>query len=256
MRLRGHGLAWSAGGRRIVDGVDIECAPGTFTGLLGPNGSGKTSLLRLLTGTQVPDEGTVTLDGRGMHELRRRERARHLAVVEQHADTGLDLTVRQVVELGRIPHRGRWPSARPGTDAALTRAMRVGEVEALADRRWSTLSGGERQRVQLARALAQEPSVLVLDEPTNHLDLGHQIGFMELVRGLGITAVAALHDLDLAAAFCDQVVVMERGRVVAGGDPHTVLTPALLASVYGVRAAVDRHAVADRLRVTWIGTQA
>lgn len=255
MRLHGRDLVWSAGARRIVDDVDIDCGPGTVTGLLGPNGSGKTSLLRLLTGAHRPDSGTVRLDDRSLHDLRSRARARLVAVVEQHADTSLDLQVRQVVELGRIPHRGRWPSTRTDAGGVISRAMRAARVEALADQPWSTLSGGERQRVHLARALAQEPSVLVLDEPTNHLDLGHQIGFMELVRGLGITVLAALHDLDLAAAFCDQVVVLDAGRVVDAGPPHRVLTPALLASVYGVRATVERDATANRLRVTWIGTQ-
>lgn len=245
------GLTWGVRGRTILDDVVLTCPAGAVTGLLGPNGSGKTTLLHLMAGLRRADAGTVHLDGLDVHRLSSRERARRIAVLEQHSSTGLPLTARQVVELGRIPHRGRWPARHDEGAAEIADALRLAEVEHLADRDWRTLSGGERQRVQLARALTQRPDVLMLDEPTNHLDLAHQIDLLATVRALGRTVVAALHDLDLAAAFCDHLVVLRGGRVVAAGPPEEVLTAALVADVYGVEASVGRHEASGRLHVVW-----
>ncbi|WP_375000736.1 ABC transporter ATP-binding protein [Aeromicrobium sp. CTD01-1L150] len=253
MRFSAQGVTWGVKGRVIVDDVSLVCEPGTVTGLLGPNGSGKTSLLHTMAGLRRPDAGQVLVGDVDVHTLSSRGRARRIAVLEQQATTQLDLTVRQVVELGRIPHRGRWPARRSEGAAELDEALRVGRITQLADRSWPTLSGGERQRVQLARAMAQEPQVLVLDEPTNHLDLGHQIDFLQTVRGLGLTTVAALHDLDLAAAFCDRLVVLDAGRVVANGPAQEVLTPELVDRVYGVEASVGPHDPSGRLHVVWHG---
>ncbi|MFD1858923.1 ABC transporter ATP-binding protein [Aeromicrobium camelliae] len=245
-------VSWEAGGRTILHDVDLKIQPGVFTGVLGPNGSGKTSLLHLLAGVHRPTSGELRLGDMSLASLRSRERARRIALLEQHATTGLDLTVRDVVELGRIPHRSRWPGAVHADAACIERAMHRSRVTELADRRWATLSGGERQRVQLARALAQEPEVLLLDEPTNHLDLGHQIAFLRTVREVAPTTVAALHDLDLAAAFCDDVIVVHRGCVVAHGPVDDVLDAALVSEVYGVDAVVETHPVAGRRTVVWV----
>ncbi len=251
MRIRAKDLTWGVAGRTIVDAISVDCPQGTVTGLLGPNGSGKTSLLQLMAGLRRPDAGVVELDGEDVHRMSSRVRAGRIAVLEQQSSTTLPLTARQVVELGRIPHRGRWPAARDEGAAEVVEVMRLSGVASLADRDWQTLSGGERQRVQLARALAQRPEVLMLDEPTNHLDLAHQIDLLATVRELGLTVVAALHDLDLAAAFCDHLVVLADGRVVAFGPPQEVLTSALVAEVYGVEATVGPHAASGRLHVVW-----
>jgi len=251
MRLEATDVGWGVRGRSIIEGVDASFEPGTFTGLLGPNGSGKTTFLNVLAGLRRPAAGTVSVDGRDLYSMSARDRARRIALVEQHAATGLELSVREVVELGRIPHRGRWRQEPPGV---VDESMKLARVEHLADQRWQTLSGGERQRTQLARALAQQPSLLLLDEPTNHLDLGHQLDFLSTVRGLGVTTVAALHDLDLAAAYCDRLVVLHRGRVVARGTVFEVLTSDLLAEVYGVAATVTEHPVTRRPHVLWHGT--
>ncbi|MGH8893502.1 MAG: ABC transporter ATP-binding protein [Actinomycetes bacterium] len=249
--MKAESIAWGVPGRQILDDISIECGPGTVTGLLGSNGSGKTSLLHILAGLRRADSGRVRLGGDDLHRLPARDRARRIAVVEQHSTTGLDLQMRHVVELGRIPHRGRWPAGRTEGADALARAIELAEVGSLLDRRWQTLSGGERQRVQLARALAQEPEILILDEPTNHLDLGHQIDFLSTVRRLGLTVIAALHDLDLAAAFCDQLVLLQAGRVVSAGGAEAVLTPETIALVYGVETSVGRHPDSGRLHVVW-----
>ncbi|SCL13831.1 iron complex transport system ATP-binding protein [Micromonospora nigra] len=244
-------VAVSARAVRILDGVTCAVAAGSLVGLLGPNGCGKTTLLRAVAGLARPHRGEVALDGDPVAGLPRRAAARRMALVAQHAETDLDLTVRDVVLLGRIPHRrSRWADSPTDLSAAAGALGRVG-LDGYADRRWHTLSGGERQRVQLARALAQEPDLLLLDEPTNHLDVRHQLHLLHLVRRAGLTTLAALHDLNLAAMFCDAVVVLRAGRVVAAGPPAEVLTPGLIAEVYEVRADVAAHPVTGRPVVTY-----
>lgn len=238
--LRAQDVSRSAGGALILDGVELTPHPGGVTGLLGPNGSGKSTLLRLLAGVIAPDAGTVTLDGRPLAEAGRRTIAQRVAVVEQQADTQVALTVADVVRLGRIPHRRAWAPAAPGDEAAVRDALERTGLTDKARRPWHSLSGGERQRVHIARALAQEPRELLLDEPTNHLDIQHQLALMALVTELEVTTVVALHDLNLAAMYCDRVVVLKLGRVVAAGVPGEVLTEELVAEVYGVRAEVSR----------------
>ncbi|GIG29173.1 ATP-binding cassette domain-containing protein [Cellulomonas marina] len=246
------GVGARLGGRWVLDGVDATPPPGRLTGLLGPNGAGKSTLLRLLAGLRAPDAGAVlvdvlderTADGpsaerHDVARLPRRRRARAVALLEQESTSAVPFTVTEVVALGRIPHRGASDATR---DAAVVAAS-LAAVDAghLADRPWSALSGGERQRVHIARALAQEPTLLLLDEPTNHLDVSAQLTTLALVRDRGTTAVAALHDLNLAAAWCDHVLVLSEGRLVAAGPPAQVLTPELVEAVWGVRCEVLVH---------------
>ncbi|MFE3517960.1 ABC transporter ATP-binding protein [Streptomyces sp. NPDC059166] len=236
--LRAVSVSREAGGRLLLDGVSVAPAPGTTLGLLGPNGSGKTTLLRVMAGVLAPGAGTVSLDGRTLAETGRRDVARRVAVVEQQADTQVDLTVRDVVRLGRIPHRRVWSAPGPEDETAVREALERTALTDHAARSWRTLSGGERQRVHIARALAQRPCELLLDEPTNHLDIQHQLELLSLVAALPVTAVVALHDLNLAAMFCDRITVLKEGRVVAGGTPSEVITEELIAEVYRVRAVV------------------
>ncbi|MFE9385906.1 ABC transporter ATP-binding protein [Streptomyces sp. NPDC007025] len=239
-------------GRLILDGASLTPRPGSVTGLLGPNGSGKSTLLRLLSGVLTPASGVITLDGRPLGDWGRRAVARRVAVVEQHADTLVELTVVDVVRLGRVPHRRAWtPTTTADENAVRTALERTGLTDR-ADQPWHTLSGGERQRVQIARALAQEPRELLLDEPTNHLDIQHQLDLLNLVADLPVTSVVALHDLNLAAMYCDQVVVLKQGRVVAVGTPGETLTESLIADVYGVRAAVTRPGPGHRPHIRFL----
>lgn len=250
-RVELTGVTWNTGNRLILGPVDTVFAPGRLTGIIGPNGSGKSTLLRLLAGVRKPTTGTVRLGKANLTTMSARVRARKVALLEQHADTDLELTARDVVELGRIPHRARLFTGRADDGDVIDRVMERAAVTDLADQYWPTMSGGERQRTQLARALAQEPSLLLLDEPTNHLDLRHQLEFMRTVRSLGITTIAALHDLDIAAAFCDDIVVLAGGLIRAAGPAESVLTSDLVDQVYGVDTIVERHPIADRLTVVW-----
>ncbi|MGK5674663.1 ABC transporter ATP-binding protein [Micromonospora sp. URMC 106] len=245
------GVSWTVAARPILDDVTCAVPTGSLVGLLGPNGCGKTTLLRIVARLVAPDSGRVTVGGDDVATLPRSALARRAALLAQHADTDVDLTVGEVVLLGRTPHRrSRWSDSAADRAAAADALARV-DLDGYADRRWHTLSGGERQRVQLARALAQQPLLLLLDEPTNHLDIGHQLHLLHLVRRSGVTTLAALHDLNLAAMFCDTVVVLAAGRVVAAGPPAEVLTPRLLADVYDVHADVATHPTTGRPTITY-----
>ncbi len=247
--LQGLGLGYRAGDKVILDGVDCHVPAGTVTGLLGPNGAGKSSLLQLLGAVAVPHTGSVQLAGSNLHAMRRKERARELAFVEQSADTDLPLTVLDVVLLGRLPYRSLLAGTSDEDLGVARRSLTAVGLDGFTARRYGTLSGGERQRVQLAKALAQEPEVLLLDEPTNHLDVNAQLATMELVRNLaadGVAVLAALHDMNIAAAYCDQVIVLQEGKVAAAGPTTQVLTPGLIRRVYGVDAVVLEHPLTGR----------
>ncbi|MFF9687870.1 ABC transporter ATP-binding protein [Streptomyces sp. NPDC014623] len=250
--LRAARVSREAGGRIVLDGVSIAPPPGTTVGLLGPNGCGKTTLLRVMAGVLAPGAGVVTLDGRTLAETGRRAVARRVAVVDQHAVTQVDLSVLDVVRLGRIPHRRAWSASGSEDEDAVREALAHTGLTGRAGQSWHTLSGGERQRVQIARALAQQPRELLLDEPTNHLDIQHQLELLSLVAALPVTTVVALHDLNLAAMFCDRVTVMREGRVVAGGTPSEVITEELIADVYRVRAVVTPEGPEGRPSVRFL----
>ncbi|MFJ2236582.1 ABC transporter ATP-binding protein [Streptomyces sp. NPDC087859] len=238
MRLDIEDVTVEIAGARIVDDLRLAVDSGAFVGLVGPNGSGKSTLLRCVYRALRPSGGVVRLDGQDVHAMPARDTARVLAALPQESSAEFDFTVAEVVAMGRLPHRDRTAAA----DAEIcAEAMGRTGVEHLAERGFLALSGGEKQRVLIARALAQRPRVLVLDEPTNHLDIAHQLDVLSLVRASGVTVLAALHDLNLAAAHCDVLYVIADGRVVASGSPHDVLQPDLLAEVFGVRAHPVRH---------------
>ncbi|WP_225823926.1 ABC transporter ATP-binding protein [Streptomyces naphthomycinicus] len=238
MRLDIDDVTVEAAGTRLVEHIRLTVDDGAFVGLVGPNGSGKSTLLRSLYRALRPAGGTVRLDGEDLHAMEPRAAARVLAALPQESSAEFDFTVAEVVAMGRLPHRDRTAASDREICA---RAMERTGVHHLAGRGFLGLSGGEKQRVLLARALAQQPRVLVLDEPTNHLDIAHQLDVLSLVRAGGLTVLAALHDLNLAAAHCDVLYVIAGGRIVASGPPHDVLRPPLLAEVFGVRAHPVRH---------------
>jgi len=252
--LQVRSLSYAVSTARLIDDASFAVPSGGLIALVGPNGAGKSTLLRLMSGTQTAagtdrrraDGPAVLLDGTDLLALRRHERARRVALVEQDNHAEFSLTARQAVELGRIPHESRWgigSDTRGVVDEAIARAG----VRPLAERELKSLSGGEQQRVQLARALAQQPRLLLLDEPTNHLDIRAQLETLRLLRDLachdgdGLTVVLALHDLNLAVAYCDHVVVLSRGQVQAVGPVTETITPELIATVYGVDADVLTH---------------
>ncbi|TWD50768.1 iron complex transport system ATP-binding protein [Agrobacterium vitis] len=240
MSIRADNLVWKIGSKTIVNDVSLVVSPGEMLGLLGPNGSGKTSLLRLLAGLKRPLSGQVTLDGQNIDKIRRRTIAQRVALIEQHATTNANIKVVDVVKLGRFPHRSMFSGWTGEDDAAVNDALARTELTAKRNDSWQSLSGGEKQRAHLARALAQSPKELILDEPTNHLDVHHQVSLLRLVSELPVTSIIALHDLNHAAMFCDRLLVMQAGKVVAFGTPEDVLTRELLRDVFCVDAHVTR----------------
>lgn len=247
--LASRRLTCVVGRRTVLAEVDLEVRPGEVFGLVGANGSGKSTLLRALAGVRDPAAGEVLVDGRPLTSYRARERARHLAFVAQEEAAPSDLLVAELVALGRVPHARAWGGLGPGSREAVRRALRLVDLEYAAHQSLDRLSGGERRRAVIARGLAQEASLLLLDEPTNHLDISHQLALMRLVRRLGRggrTVVLALHDLDLAATFCDRIAVLHDGGVLACGTPGEVLTPEVLHDAFGVLATRVTHPLTGR----------
>ncbi|QWC85157.1 ABC transporter ATP-binding protein [Nocardioidaceae bacterium] len=249
--IEAHGLSWAYGHDRVLDAVSLATPPGRVLGLIGPNGSGKTTLLRLLHGALTSRTGTVEVDGEPLADLSPVEVARRVAVVVQEDGGESVMTVAETVLLGRTPHLGTWQ--RTGEDdrrIAGDALSRVGATH-LAARPFALLSGGERQRVLIARALAQRTTHLLLDEPTNHLDVRYQHEVLGLVRrlatDLATTTVVVLHDLNLAARYCDELVLLGGGGVAASGATREVLVPEVLEPVYGI--GVDPLEVDGRLHL-------
>ncbi|BCB88835.1 ABC transporter ATP-binding protein [Phytohabitans suffuscus] len=242
--IQATGVYWRYGANPVIDGVDVTAQPGRVLGLIGPNGSGKTTLLRLLYGTLRSPTGQVTVDGDELSRLSPRETARRMAVVVQETGGETALTVAEMVLLGRGPHLSAFQRTSTADHQVAARCLaRVGAAH-LGARAFAGLSGGERQRVLIARALAQQATHLLLDEPTNHLDIRYQHEILNLVRGLDTCAVVVLHDLNLAARYCDDLVLLGGGGVAAAGPVDQVLDPAILEPVYGIgirRLDIDGH---------------
>ncbi|WP_396613237.1 ATP-binding cassette domain-containing protein [Haloferax sp. S1W] len=250
-------VAVALGGHTILDGLSADIDSGTFVGLIGPNGAGKTTLLRTLNGALSPDRGTVHVAGEDIHSLSSKAGSRLAATVPQTTQVSFDFPVREVVRMGRTPHRGRFDGWSESDERAVEAAMDRTSVTTLADRPVTEISGGERQRVLIARAIAQETPVLLLDEPTASLDINHQVRTLELVSDLvgdGTTAVAAIHDLNLAAHYCDVLILLSEGRILAAGDPTAVLTESNLRSAFDAEAVVSRHPVTGSVYVTALPT--
>ncbi|HEX5504184.1 MAG TPA: ABC transporter ATP-binding protein [Thermomicrobiales bacterium] len=238
-------LRFGYGARPVLRDLSLRVARGEFVGLIGPNGAGKSTLLRVVCGALKPAAGELDFDGAPLARLARRALARRVAVLPQSPVLPDAFTVAELVLLGRTPHLGLLQPEGRADFAAARRALVAAGCLDLAARRLGELSGGERQRAALARALAQEPELLLLDEPTAHLDLGHQQELLatlaRLNREAGLTVLAVFHDLNLAAACCGRLALLHDGRVLAAGPPAAVVTPPLLKRAYGFEAQVIRH---------------
>lgn len=245
--ITAFGLSFAFGPASVLDGVDIEAHPGRVVGLIGPNGSGKTTLLRTLYAALRPSAGLVTLDEDPVSDIPPRDVARRLAVVAQEGSGELPLTVTDLVLLGRTPHLSTFQRTGADDHAIAASALRRVGARHLAERVFTGLSGGEKQRVLIARALAQQADHLLLDEPTNHLDIRYQHEVLDIVRGLGVTTIVVLHDLNLAARYCDDLVLLHEGRVSAAGLPTDVLSPEVLEPVY--RIEVEQVRSGDELHL-------
>ena len=239
MSIAAENITWSVGKKIIVNNISLSVSSGETVGLLGPNGCGKSSLLRVLAGLRRPHSGTVTLDGQNIAQITKKQLARRVAFVEQHGMTEANMRVVDVVKLGRIPHHSPFSNWTAQDDDTVTAALQRVDMLGKSEQGWQSLSGGERQRVHIARALAQSPTEILLDEPTNHLDIRHQIQLMKLVSELPVTSIVAIHDLNHASMFCDSLIVMQQGQIVAAGSPQEILTESLLWDVFRVETKIE-----------------
>ena len=249
-------VSCEVGAALLLDGVNLTADRAQLIGLIGPNGAGKSTLLRAIAGILGHDHGAVLLDGAEIGSLSPKDIASNLALVPQIAPYTHSFTSLELVLMGRYPHLGRFQIESERDRDVARSAMALTETEKLSDRTLDTLSGGERQRVFVSRALAQKPRVLLLDEPTSNLDILHQLKVLGLVRRLvdsGLTAIAAIHDLHMAARYCDRLVLLSGGRVAATGTPEQVLSAENIESAFGVRSAVYRDGRTGSLAISLIG---
>lgn len=240
MNIEASDITAVLGGSNILKGVSLNAMTGEFIGVIGPNGSGKSTLLKCIYRVLKPSDGAVMLDGSSLLAMPYKQSAKQIAVLAQHNFYNFEFSVKDVVLMGRAPHKRALERDNADDFRIVNEALNTVGMLPLANRSFSTLSGGEQQRVILARALAQQTPCLILDEPTNHLDIKFQLQLMDIVSGLNRTIICAVHDLNIAAMYCTRLYVMKGGKIVAVGTPEEILTPALIREVYEVDAQVYR----------------
>lgn len=241
MKIIADAVSLFLNGQQILHDINLQIPEQDFVGIIGPNGSGKSSFLKCLYRVQKPSAGKLLLNDRLLDEMSFRESALQMAVVAQHNFYSFDFSVGEIVLMGRSPHKSLLQGDTPQDHELVNNALRQVGLAGLQKRLFSTLSGGEQQRVILARALVQRTDCLILDEPTNHLDINYQLQLMDLVKNLGITVVAAIHDLNIAAMYCEHLIALQNGQIVGCGTPAELLTPEFIHRLYGVRAKINRN---------------
>ena len=252
--LQADKISFSYNGAWVLRDVTFEIQTGDFVGLIGPNGSGKTTLLKLIDDILQPLEGTIRIHGTSVRQMKREALAKIVSVVPQESPMIFPFMVQEVVLMGRAPHLGKWRFEGEKDFAIVRRAMEMTDTLALSGRNMNRLSGGERQRVLIARALAQEPQLMLLDEPTAFLDIRHQVEFFNLIKTLNmnqsLTVMAVTHDINLASLYCDRIILLKEGRIRVSGRPAEVITGDHIQAVYDTPVTVDQHPVTGLPRVT------
>lgn len=251
MEILAEAVKYVIGEKEILKGIDIHVSPGEFLGIIGPNGSGKSTFLKCVYRVYKPSEGKIFFNGNWLDEFSYRQSALMLAVVEQHSGCSFEFTVQDVVLMGRSPHKKMLERDNAEDYQRVRESLAAVGLDGFETRNFSTLSGGEQQRVILARALTQESECLVLDEPTNHLDIKYQMDIMDVVKSLHHTVIAAVHDLNLAAAYCDRLIALRDGEVAGTGRPEELLTPRFIRDLYDVDCEVH-HGKNGQINITYI----
>ncbi len=231
-------LSFNFGSKNILADIDLSIKNNGIVGIIGPNGSGKSTLLKCIYRVLKPKTGTIFIDGKNINDYQFKETAKKMAVVAQHNDTHFDFNVLEMVLIGRSPHK-KFMERDSAEDIELAyKALEQVNMKDFADRNFSSLSGGEKQRIILARALVQNTDCLILDEPTNHLDIKHQLHFMSLAKDLKITVISAIHDLNIAAMYCDKIYALKEGQIIAAGSVSEVITEEVIKTLYDVEAKI------------------
>ncbi len=244
-------LSWGLKKKQILSNINFSVQQGEFIGIIGPNGSGKSSLLRCLYGHNSPFSGEVLFQQHPLQSYSRKSLARQIAVVLQEPPTQFDLQVVDVIRMGLIPHKKLFSINLKNEQNAIIGASNKVDLYDKLDHSFNSLSGGEKQRAMIARAILQQPKLLLMDEPTNHLDIHHQVEVLKLAQLIGMTVIVTLHDLNLAATFCDRLILLDEGEISAQGEPESVLTSSILQRVFKVNAFIDKQPYNQKLRVSF-----
>ena len=252
MRMQVEGLTFSYGEGDAADNVTLHVNKGEFVGLIGPNGSGKSTVLKNIYRGLVPDAGTIVLDGEDVLRMSYRQSALKLAVVGQENEVPFDFMVEEIVAMGRSPHKRMFDVDTAEDKRIVHHALEHMGMEDMAKRNYLHLSGGEKQRVIIARAVAQECDFFILDEPTNHLDISYQLQIFDFIKRLKVTVLSAIHDLNMAALYCDRIYVLKNGKIVLQGTPEEVFTPENIYDVYGVHSHVVKHPITGKMSITFL----
>ncbi len=252
MKLKVEDLSYSYGDGEALKGVNIEVIEGEFVGLIGPNGSGKSTALKNIYRGLTPDSGSIHLDGEDLLTMPFKKSALKMAVVGQENEVPFDFMVEEIVAMGRTPHKKLFELDDEKDKYIVHHALEHLGMEGMAKKNYLHLSGGEKQRVLIARAVAQESDFYILDEPTNHLDISYQIQIFDFIKRLDVTVLSAIHDLNMAALYCDRLYVLKNGQIVLSGTPKEVLTEENIMDVYGVRSSVSTHPITGKISITYL----
>lgn len=235
-----------------LEDISLHVSPGSFVGIVGPNGSGKSTLLKNIYRALKPQKGTIYLDQQSLLEMNYKESSQKMAVVTQENDIDVDFTVKEIVMMGRTPHKGLFEMDNHDDEQLAIESLKQVGLQDYANHHFNELSGGEKQRVRLARALCQQPQVLILDEPTNHLDIYYQLQLFEIIKKLNITVISVIHDLNFASMYCDKIYVMNEGKIYGYGTPVEMMTPKLIEDVFHVKSEVTIHPLTHKLHITFL----
>ena len=255
MKLEIQEITYSINGKVIVDGVDLGIEEGMFVGLVGPNGCGKSTLLKCIYRTYQPDSGVVYIDGNPTTHMHNRELAREMSVMQQENIVEFDMTVFDMVMLGRFAHQKMFGNDMLHERELVREALREVGMEDYEERSFLSLSGGEKQRTLVARALVQKAALILLDEPTNHLDIGFQYQIMSILKKQNLTVFSSVHDLNVASCYCDRIVLMKAGKIVAFGTPEEMFTPDMIKHLFGVNTQVTVNSFTKKPNIVFIPSE-
>ena len=252
MKLEVKDITYSIDQKLIVEGVSLGIKEGDFVGLIGPNGCGKSTLLKNIYRVYKPDSGTVYIDGREINEMTSREVAREMSVMQKENNVEFDMTVYDMVMLGRFAHQNLWNNDKILEKKIVEDAIKEVGMEGYEDRSFLSLSGGEKQRTLVARALVQQANLIILDEPTNHLDIGYQYQIMNILKAQDLTVFSSIHDMNIAACYCDKIIMMKSGHIVKVGTPEEVMVPAMIKELFGVDTKITENPVTGKPNIIFL----
>ena len=252
MKLEVKDIKYSIDQKLIVKGVSLGIQEGDFVGLIGPNGCGKSTLLKNIYKVYKPDSGAVYIDGRDLSEMTSKETAKEMSVMQQENNVEFDMTVYDMVMLGRFAHQNLWNNDKIREREIVEDAIREVGMEGYEDRSFLSLSGGEKQRTLVARALVQQSKLIILDEPTNHLDIGYQYQIMNILKAQDLTVFSSIHDMNIAACYCDKIIMMKEGHIIKVGTPEEVMVPDMIKGLFGVDTKITENPVTGKPNVIFL----